>query len=102
MLVFLDSQMAVLQGAAQRQFEAEMLSHLRRFSPKTFAMAGEPGVRTTIQTGIQRAHGYGLSFRGPVRLYLELMMMLGSAFDTDPQYPWASQVLQDRDFASQM
>ena len=42
--------------------------------------------------------GHGFNWRGPVRFYLELMFMLGSYFDTDPQLPtWASNVLGDQD-----
>jgi hypothetical protein len=46
--------------------------------------------------GIARAAEHGLNLRGPVRLYLELTLLFGSFFDTDPQYPWAAAILQDR------
>src|SRR2546425_578127 len=34
-------------------------------------------------------------------LYLDLMCLLGSSFDTDPQIPWASEMLADRSFPTQ-
>ncbi|MCJ7604147.1 MAG: hypothetical protein MUO63_21940, partial [Desulfobulbaceae bacterium] len=37
-----------------------------------------------------------------VRLYLELMLLFGSHFDTDPQYPWATEILVNQDADSQM
>ena len=35
----------------------------------------------------------GLLIRGPIRLFIELMLLFGSAFNTDPQYPWAAKIL---------
>ena len=40
-----------------------------------------------------RAHNYGFTYRGPIRLYIELMFLCGSSFDTDPQYPEIGQTL---------
>jgi hypothetical protein len=37
-----------------------------------------------------------------VRLYLEAMLLFGSDFDTDPQYPWATQALAAAGPATQM
>ena len=51
---------------------------------------------------MEQAAGYGFRQRGPVRLYLELMVLFGSRFATDPQYPWAAAILADQDAASQM
>jgi hypothetical protein len=55
-----------------------------------------------IRLGIKRSGEYGITLRGPVRLYLELMLLFGSRFDTDPQYPWAAEALKDQELASQM
>lgn len=59
-------------------------------------------MRQAVQFGIGRAESYGFTFRGPVRLYLELMLLFGSHFDTDPQYPWAAEILADLDSDPQM
>ncbi len=95
-------QMEVFQGAALRSFEDEMVAHLAEFSPPLFKAAKEHQLRKAIRLGIARASDYGITFRGPVRLYLELMLLFGSHFDTDPQYPWAAEVLADRDSEPQM
>jgi hypothetical protein len=41
-----------------------------------------------------RAEGFGFTNRGPVRLFIEMMFLRGSAFDTDPQYPAVGAVLR--------
>ena len=79
-----------------------MVAHLAEFSPPLFKAVGEEQMRKAIRFGIGRADSYGFTFRGPVRLYLELMLLFGSHFDTDPQYPWAAAILTDQDSDPQM
>lgn len=95
MLKVRPAQIKVFEGAALRQFEDEMVQHLAKFAPKHCQVIGEPAVRKAIQLGVRRAAKYGLTDRGPVRFYIELMFMFGSDFDTDPQVPWAMAVLKD-------
>jgi hypothetical protein len=102
MLLIRREQLDVLRASALRTFEAEMLRHLAEFSPPLFKAAGEEQVLKAVRLGMQQAAGYGLDLRGPVRLYLELMLLFGSRFDTDPQYPWAAEILTDRGSGPQM
>ncbi len=102
MLIIRREQMEVFRAAALRGFEDEMVTHLAEFSPALSKVAGEQQMRKAVRLGMERAGAYGLDLRGPVRLYLELMLLFGSAFDTDPQYPWAAEILNDRDTGPQM
>ena len=86
-------QMDELKRAALRRFEDEMVQHMKEFSPRHCEVIGEPGVREVIRLGMQRAREHGLTNRGAVRFYIEMMFMFGSDFDTDPQYPWAAEAL---------
>lgn len=102
MLMIRESQMAVFQKATRHTFEEEMVVHLARFSPLLCKAAGAEQTRQAVQFGIDQAESHGFTFRGPVRLYLELMLLFGSYFDTDPQYPWATEILTARDLEPQM
>jgi hypothetical protein len=102
MLVIRSAQMEVFKEAALRSFENEMVAHLAEFSPPLFKAVGEEQMREVIHFGIGKADSYGFTFRGPVRLYLDLMLLFGSHFDTDPQYPWAAEILTDQDSGLQM
>jgi hypothetical protein len=101
-LVIRSEQMDALGSIALRAFEDEMLLHLGEFSPTLAKAIGDEQLRQAIGLGISRAFGHGLTFRGPVRLYLELMLLFGSHFDTDPQYRWAAEILTDHDSRPQM
>lgn len=97
-----EQQMKQLRRMALQGYEDEMLVHLADFSPPLHATVGEAAMRAVIRQGIERARGYGFTLRGPVRLYLELMLLFGSRFDTDPQYYWCGRILADSDKQPEM
>jgi hypothetical protein len=102
MLIVRKEQIESLRRAVLRSFENEMVAHLAKFSPPLFNAVKEDQMRKAVRLGMERAEGYGFNLRGPVRLYLELMLLFGSFFDADPQYPWANEILTDDDFDVQM
>ena len=97
MLVIRDQQMQAFAQNAKKQFEAETVPHISRFAPRQFEILGEKTIGQIVSLGIERAEKYGFTNRGPVRFYIELMFMFGSDFDTDPQYPWAAELLGGSD-----
>lgn len=102
MLVIRTEQMDVFKKTALQSFEDEMVEHLAQFSPPLYKVVGEEQMRKVIQLGMSQAEQYGFTHRGPVRLYLELMLLFGSYFDTDPQYPWAAEILTNQESGTQM
>ena len=96
MLVIRREQMDLFEQEAVRNFENRMLAHLQECFPKHSKFLGEPGVRQVIRCGLERAKGYGLETERGLRLYVDLMFLLGSGFDADPQLPWAAEILNDK------
>ena len=93
MLVIRQKQMEDFGQAARAAFENEMVVHSKNFSPRLCDVIGEEQLRVALRQAIERAETYGFTYRGPVRLYIELMFLCGSHFDTDPQYPMLGEVL---------
>ena len=87
-------QMRVFEEAARRQFEEEMMVHLKDFAAPLCEVIGDNQLRSAIRSGIQRAERYEFTYRGPVRLFIEMMFLCGGGFDTDPQYPAVGEVLR--------
>lgn len=87
MLELSAEQTSSLQQAAREAFIDEMAAHLAAFSPPHARALGVAGLRPVIGVGMDRAANHGLTWRGPVRLYLELMCLFGSFFADDPQLP---------------
>jgi hypothetical protein len=87
-------QMKVFEQSARRQFEDEMVAHSKDFSPPLCEVIGDDQLRVALRSAMTRAEGYGFTYRGPTRLFIEMMFLCGSAFDTDPQYPAVGAVLR--------
>src|SRR5262245_54088671 len=81
-------QMVLIERAQVQQVERGLVAGLRSFSPELTAAIGDAGTHEVVRIGITKATSYGLTQRDTVRLYVELMVLFGSHFDTDPQHPW--------------
>ena len=93
MLVIRAEQVKVFEQAALRRFEDEMVVHSKEFTPRLCEVLGDEQLRAALRQAMQRATHYGFTNRGPMRFYIELRFLFGSHFDTDPQYPAMSEVL---------
>jgi hypothetical protein len=93
-LVIRAEQMKVFEQASRRRFEDEMVEHSKAFAPPLCEVIGDKALRVAVCSAIVRAENYGFTNRGPIRLFIELMFLCGSAFDTDPQYPPIGQILR--------
>jgi hypothetical protein len=73
-----------------------MVEHVKEFFPNHYRIAGEPIVRNVIQYGIERSQMYDFTTERNMCLYITVMFMLGSNFDTDFFFPWAHEILKDK------
>ncbi|EYF01845.1 hypothetical protein [Chondromyces apiculatus] len=102
MLTISKAQVEAFKPIALSDFEASMVDHGARFSPKLAAVLGKEHLLVVVQTAVKRAALHGFTFTGPVRLFIELGFLFGSSFDVDPQYPWAREALGEPDPDTQM
>jgi hypothetical protein len=101
MLLIRKQQIEVFEEARSPEFDDYMVAHLKDFTPLHLASLGEVGIRKLINVGMERAKKFGFTCRGPVKFYIETMILLGLDFDTDPQYPWAGNILRDASLPDQ-
>lgn len=102
MFVIRQRQTQRFKDVALASFEAEMALHCRAISPQLSAAVDDEQLREVIRQAIRRARRRGFTRRGPVRLFIELTLLFGCAFDTDPLYAWAAEILKSDDAGSQM
>lgn len=102
MLIIREEQMAAFRAAAIEMFEQRMVIHLERFGAPSLVGLDHRQLRTGVRSGVAQAKRGGFSLRGPVRLYLESMVILGHHFHDDPQYPAIAATLADPGYASEM
>ncbi len=101
MLKIRNAQIAAFERADAPHFEPRTIQHLKEAFPKHCGFLGEDGLRTVIRYGIKQASAYGLTNQSGVGLFIDLMLLLGRGFDTDPQLRWAAEVLNDETRADQ-
>jgi hypothetical protein len=89
-------QMAVLSKVEARTVGDRRLDHIRKIYPKEFVALGEGKIRELIQQGIKRVTKYGFKGDPDVLKFTEVMVLFGREFDTNPQLPWAAQILRKR------
>jgi hypothetical protein len=102
MLRITTRQLATFRRTALTAFEEQMVEHCAAFSPRLSAALGRRRLSEIVHAAMDRAAGHGLTFKGPVRLFIELGFLFGSGFDADVQYPWAAACLGDDPTADQM
>jgi hypothetical protein len=102
MLVVRKDQLESLGRSAADDFAAQLVEHIKRFAPRHSQAVGDEGVRATVDSGIERSRTYGFTKRGPVRFFVELMVMFGHRFDTDPLLPWAGGTLTNESIKDEM
>jgi hypothetical protein len=96
MLTLRPEQMAAFDAEVRKAFITEMVAHCQEFSPRLCDTAGTPQARLLIEWCIDDAQDYGFTNRGPVRLFIELALLLGIGFHTDPQYPRVAAILRSK------
>ena len=94
MLTVRQEQLEVFRRYHLQKFEAEMVEHGKVFAPPLCKVIGDEQVRVAIRAAMRKANGYGFTNKGPIRLFVEMMFLCGSAFDTDPQYAAVGEVLR--------
>lgn len=77
------------------ELQRDVIRRLGERSPGCFAVVPERSIAAVVRLGVERAARWGLTRLGPVRLFVEMMILFGSAFDTDPLFPWAGAVLAE-------
>jgi len=78
-------------------FETWMIEHLNEFFPQQCAKLKKRGVREEIRYGIKKAAAYGIDEGPELCRFIDLMMLFGCEFDTNPKYPWAAEILNDKE-----
>lgn len=88
-------QMAALEDTARVQYQARLCERLFALYPQEAGALGEPGVAALVADGQTRAAQYGIDSERDVALFVDLTLFLGDGFDSDPDLPWAAEILQD-------
>ena len=79
----------------ESSFVDHIAAHVQEYFPDRYRRLGLPAVRTLITQTVKKALEYGFVDDGHLCQFVDLAIVFGSGFDTDPGIPWASQILGD-------
>jgi hypothetical protein len=82
-------------------FEHDSMAQLNEIFPEKCKAVGDANMRLLIQEGIKSAQYYNIFNQHDVFIYIGCMFILGSGFDSDPQCPWATAILQEKSATEQ-
>ena len=77
-------------------FHYTMVEHCRDALPECCDTYSDKELHALVEKGVNRAEYYGFDQKGSVRLYIDLMLLLGEDFDID--YSWAYECLISDNF----
>lgn len=95
MLILRKKQLEAFDRIERPAFIDQMMVHIRKHFPRHPEFLGQATMRAVVDNGIVQAEKYSFVTRHDVCLFVDLMIMLGHGFDTDPQLPWAIDILKD-------
>ncbi|RZB35488.1 MAG: hypothetical protein SRB2_03081 [Desulfobacteraceae bacterium Eth-SRB2] len=97
MLVIRAEQAEALKVAAVNNFVKSMVAHIKEFFPNHFRVFTGKGAHVVAEYAVKRARRHDFVTERNVCLYLNVMLILGSNFDDDPQLGWTTRILKDED-----
>ena len=89
-------QMKLLDKSKQEILEKALRKELQEKSPGQIAALSEPELVDLIYHGSTYPQRYGIRAQPDILSYIQLMLHLGRNFDTDPNHPWAKDLLARR------
>lgn len=87
-----------LESATQRSkrnLPIESINSFTEIHPRKAAEIGDAGLRTLLSIGTESASKYGITQNQGLLVYGLHLFLLGTEFDTDPQFLWAQEILND-------
>jgi hypothetical protein len=76
-------------------FEKTVVALLLRTWPEKCEGMDENAMHGLVESGLQAARRYNIKSQRGIAVYIGLMLLLGSSFDSDPQFPWAQSILNE-------
>lgn len=79
----------------RRKFNNRMVLHIQECFPEHYEKLREDNTRELVDIGVDKAATYDIVSERDVCKFIDLMLGFGVDFDENPEYPWASDILND-------
>ena len=89
-----NSQLRALEAFRYATFRPRMLQHLGNHFRELAVLCGEEGFGKIIDDAVPRIEALGLQSNYEACIFIDLSVMLGRGFDTDPLLSWVQAILE--------
>lgn len=95
MLSIRSDQFVALQASAYECFKDSLIPRFQENYPWHAGYLGRSGMKRVIDNACANAEKWGFDSKRDLSLYVDLSVMLGAGFDTDPQLSWVSTTIKE-------
>lgn len=97
-----NEQLKKLESYALDNYIRELLMHCDDYYPYLREIMGEEKLCQVLKDCVVKIEQKGVTQRGPIQFYIDMMIAFGFGFETDPQYPWIQKTLERNKHLSQI
>jgi hypothetical protein len=90
------AQMQTMASHCCNHFERRLLQHLRKSFPDETQEKSDKMLFERTRHAVRKAGKYGIEMESDVVRFVDLTFLLGADFDSSPETPWASEILNDK------
>ena len=91
-----------METVAEDNFVERGVLHLRTAFPDATSSMTDESLRARVRNGMSRARMYGLDTEQQIMCFVDSGMILGEAFDSNPNHDWARQILDRRQYPAEV
>lgn len=95
MFLIRNQQINIFNSIKPAVFESQLEKHIAEHFPQQLSLMGSAGLRKLINKGYKDAGRYKITTSAALCIYIDMMIMLGHAFTTDPQLPWIADIFEE-------
>ncbi|MDR0218921.1 MAG: hypothetical protein LBI71_08580 [Enterobacteriaceae bacterium] len=90
-----EEQWNMLKNNSLNAYIDELIVHCNESYPYLEIKSGQNGLKEALKIAVEKAKNKGFDQRGPVQFYIDLQILFGTEFQTDPQYSWIKTILDN-------
>lgn len=99
MLIIREEQRQALRAAMREPFIDRVMESVGETMPQLEPAIGTAELRRRVADAVARALGHGFETNAQVTTFVGCALALGDGFEESPNYPWAAEILADRQLA---
>ncbi|MDC9596867.1 hypothetical protein [Xenorhabdus anantnagensis] len=97
-----EEQWNILKKHSFNAYIDELVAHCNESYPYLDIKLGKDGLRSALKNAVGKAKNEGFDQRGAVQFYIDMLILFGTGFQTDPQYTWIKTSLDNHAHLGQL